>query len=92
VVAIPGDIALHETLYREPSAIVKQANPVICPSPEELQQLAAMLNRGQAVTILGGAGCAGAHAELMALAGKLKSPLSQPCAGANTFSMTIPTT
>src|SRR6266436_3543550 len=75
VVAIPGDIALHETLYREPSAIVKQANPVICPSPEELQQLAAMLNRGQAVTILGGAGCAGAHAELMALAGKLKSPI-----------------
>ena len=34
-----------------------------------------MLNRGQAVTILGGAGCAGAHAELMALAGKLKSPI-----------------
>ncbi len=75
VVAIPGDIALREALYREPSAIVKQANPVICPSPEELQQLAAMLNRGQAVTILGGAGCAGAHAELMALAGKLKSPI-----------------
>jgi len=75
VVAIPGDIALREAVYREPSAIVKQANPVICPSPEELQQLAAMLNRGQAVTILGGAGCAGAHAELMALAGKLKSPI-----------------
>ena len=75
VVAIPGDIALRETLYREPSASVKQANPVICPSPEELQQLAAVLNRGQAVTILGGAGCAGAHAELMALAGKLKSPI-----------------
>src|SRR6266567_2828167 len=75
VVAIPGDIALREAPYREPSAILKQANPVICPSPEELQQLAAMLNRGQAVTILGGAGCAGAHAELMALAGKLKSPI-----------------
>jgi len=75
VVAIPGDIALREALYREPSAIVKQANPVICPSPEELQQLAAMLNRGQAVTTLAGAGCAGAHAELMALAGKLKSPI-----------------
>src|SRR5712675_2807549 len=47
VVAIPGDIALRETVYRKPSAIVKQASPVICPSPEELQQLAAMLNRGQ---------------------------------------------
>src|SRR5712675_2359418 len=31
VVAIPGDIALREALYREPSAILKQANPVICP-------------------------------------------------------------
>src|ERR1700745_1946901 len=39
VVTIPGDIALHEADYRKPSAIVKQANPVICPSPEELQRL-----------------------------------------------------
>ena len=75
VVAIPGDIALREAVYREPSAIVKPAHPVISPSPEELQQLAGLLNRGRAVTILGGAGCAGAHAELMALGGKLKSPI-----------------
>ena len=75
VVAIPGDIALREAAYREPSAIVKPAHPVVCPSPEELQQLAGLLKRGRAVTILGGAGCAGAHAELMAAADKLKSPI-----------------
>ena len=75
VVAIPGDIALREAIYREPSGIVKPANPVVSPSVEELQQLADMLNRGRAITILGGAGCAGAHAELMAVAGKLKSPI-----------------
>ena len=75
VVAIPGDIALREAVYREPSAIVKPAHPVVSPSPEELQQLAGLLNRGRAVTILGGAGCAGAHAQLMAVAGKLKSPI-----------------
>jgi pyruvate dehydrogenase (quinone) len=34
-----------------------------------------MLNGGKAITILGGAGCAGAHAELMAVADKLKSPI-----------------
>jgi len=75
VVAIPGDIALREAIYRQPSGIVKPANPVVSPSVEELQQLADMLNRGRAITILGGAGCAGAHAELMAVAGKLKSPI-----------------
>ena len=75
VVAIPGDIALREAIYRQPSGIVKPANPVVSPAVEELQQLAYMLNRGRAITILGGAGCAGAHAELMAVAGKLKSPI-----------------
>jgi pyruvate dehydrogenase (quinone) len=34
-----------------------------------------MLNESKSVTILAGAGCAGAHAELMRLAGKLKSPI-----------------
>jgi len=75
VVAIPGDIALREAEYRRPSAIVKPANPIVYPSGDEIQQLAGLLNRGRAVTILGGAGCAGAHAELMAVAGKLKSPI-----------------
>ena len=75
VVAIPGDIALRKTTYRKPSAVVKPANPVLSPSPDEIRQLAGMLNSGKAVTILGGAGCAGAHAELMAVAGKLNSPI-----------------
>ncbi len=75
VVAIPGDIALQSGTYRKPSASVKPTFPVLTPSPDELQQLARLLNQGKAVTILGGAGCAGAHAELMAAAGKLQSPM-----------------
>jgi pyruvate dehydrogenase (quinone) len=75
VVAIPGDIALQKTTYRKPSASVKPAKPVLSPSPEEIRQLAGLLNGGKAVTILGGAGCAGAHAELIAVASKLKSPI-----------------
>jgi pyruvate dehydrogenase (quinone) len=54
---------------------VKPANPVLSPSPEEIRQLAELLNSGEAFTILGGAGYAGAHAELMAVADKLKSPI-----------------
>jgi len=75
VVALPGDVALREAPYRKPSASVRPANPVICPSQDEITQLAGVLNSGRAVTILAGAGCAGAHAELMAVAGKLKSPI-----------------
>ncbi|MGC9943778.1 MAG: ubiquinone-dependent pyruvate dehydrogenase [Verrucomicrobiota bacterium] len=75
VVAIPGDIALQRTEYRKPSAILKPATPVIRPSTDEIERLAELLNQAGSVTILGGAGCAGAHAELMAVAGKLQSPI-----------------
>src|ERR1700756_4139331 len=75
VVAIPGDIALKEAKYRQPSATIKACHPEVSPSEDEVKQLAALLSLGKAVTILGGAGCAGAHAELMELAGKLKSPI-----------------
>ena len=36
------------------------------------------LDRAQKVTILGGAGCEGAHTQLMALAAKLKSVARKP--------------
>jgi pyruvate dehydrogenase (quinone) len=75
VVAIPGDIALKPATYRKPSATIKPCHPVVRPSDEEIKSLASLLNEGKAVTILGGAGCAGAHTELMQLAGKLKSPI-----------------
>ena len=75
VVAIPGDIALKETKYRKPSAAIKACHPEVIPSEDEVKRLAELLEEGKAVTILGGAGCAGAHSELMELAGKLKSPI-----------------
>ena len=75
VIAIPGDIALERANYRKPSAAIKACHPVVSPSEDEVQQLAALLNEGKAITILGGAGCAGAHSQLMELAGKLKSPI-----------------
>jgi pyruvate dehydrogenase (quinone) len=75
VVAIPGDVALRQARYRKPSASIKPCRPELSPSEDEIKELGELLNRGEAVTILGGAGCAGAHAELMQLAGKLKSPI-----------------
>jgi pyruvate dehydrogenase (quinone) len=75
VVAIPGDIALKQANYRKPSAAIKACHPEVSPSADEIEQLATLLNQSDAITILGGAGCAGAHGELMQLAGKLKSPI-----------------
>jgi pyruvate dehydrogenase (quinone) len=49
--------------------------PELRPNPGELLRLAAILNAPGSVTMLCGAGCAGAHAEVLALAGKLKAPI-----------------
>ncbi|MBV8377473.1 MAG: ubiquinone-dependent pyruvate dehydrogenase [Verrucomicrobia bacterium] len=75
VVAISVDVALRQTPYRKPSASIKRLQPLLQPSAEEVSRLADFLNKGRSVTILAGAGCAGAHAELLQLAEKLKSPI-----------------
>jgi pyruvate dehydrogenase (quinone) len=72
--------------YHEPS-------PTVCPSEEELNVLADLLNRSKKVTILGGAGCAGAHAELIEFAGKLQAPIVHAYrVERNSSSMTIHST
>src|SRR3984885_8053076 len=53
VVAIPGDIALKQAEYRKPSAVVRPAKPVLCPSADETRRLAELLNKAGTVTILG---------------------------------------
>src|SRR5712692_8868906 len=75
VVVLPGDVALQETEGRAPRASFPKPETRVCPSEDELNQLAAVLNTAERPTILGGAGCAGAHDELTALAGKLKAPI-----------------
>ncbi len=75
VVAIPGDVALRDAVITEPRLHFHDAKPTVCPSGEELGTLAALLNRSKKTTILAGAGCAGAHGELIELAGKLKVPI-----------------
>jgi pyruvate dehydrogenase (quinone) len=75
VVSLPGDVALREAVERSPRLHFPEPSPNVCPSEKELETLAAILNRAENITILGGAGCAGAHAELIALAGKLQAPI-----------------
>ncbi len=75
VVVLPGDVALRDAVEQGSRLHFPEPKPSVCPSDEELTTLAKVLNNSKKTTILGGAGCAGAHAELIALAGKLKAPI-----------------
>src|SRR6266481_6055988 len=75
VVTIPGDVSLLEAGEQEPRIRFREQQTTVCPSDEEITLLAKVLNDSEKVTILGGAGCAGAHAELIELAGKLNAPI-----------------
>jgi pyruvate dehydrogenase (quinone) len=75
VVALPGDVALREASQRLSRSQFPEPSPLVCPSDDELAALAKLLDGATRVTILGGAGCAGAHAELIELAGRLNAPV-----------------
>ncbi|HEY4251302.1 MAG TPA: ubiquinone-dependent pyruvate dehydrogenase, partial [Roseomonas sp.] len=74
VVVLPGDVAL-QPLDAVPAAWVAPKPPRILPPEADVARLAAMLNETGRITLLCGAGCAGAHAEVLALAEKLKAPI-----------------
>jgi len=75
VIALPGDIALRDAVEKAPRLRFPQPKPTICPSDDEINILAELLNSSIKITILAGAGCAGAHAELIGLADKLQAPI-----------------
>jgi pyruvate dehydrogenase (quinone) len=75
VVVIPGDVLQRECPEPPLALGIHHSASVVCPSILELRLAADFLNRAEKVTILGGAGCAGAHEQLVALAGKLKAPI-----------------
>src|ERR1700690_3376211 len=68
VVVIPGDVLARECSDSPLALGIHQSASVVCPSVKELEQAADILNRAEKVTILGGAGCEGAHDELVAVA------------------------
>src|SRR5438874_6920724 len=75
VIALPGDVALRDAVEQEPQLHFSEQKPKVCPSDDEITALAKILNQAKKITILGGAGCAGAHAELIEMAGKLNAPI-----------------
>jgi pyruvate dehydrogenase (quinone) len=75
VVVLPGDVALQEAVSSRPFIPFEQPKAVVSPSKEEITRLAKVLNSAHKVTILGGAGCASAHSELIQIAGILQAPI-----------------
>jgi pyruvate dehydrogenase (quinone) len=74
VVVIPGDVALSPATAEVAPWLVPVA-PVIVPPKSEIEKLAALLNKGGRITLFCGAGCAGAHDEVVELARRLKAPI-----------------
>ncbi|PPF44455.1 ubiquinone-dependent pyruvate dehydrogenase [Pseudoclavibacter sp. AY1F1] len=75
VVVIPGEIFLKESAGRRKSAPILPAKTVVRPADGELARAASILNLAKKVTILGGAGTQGAHAQLLAAAEALQAPI-----------------
>ncbi|PRB72350.1 ubiquinone-dependent pyruvate dehydrogenase [Arthrobacter sp. MYb213] len=74
VLVISGDVALSQMDRVLTQEIVK-TNPRVVPNEVELERAAQLLQSSAKVTILAGAGTAGAHAEVMELADKLAAPI-----------------
>ncbi len=83
VIVVPGDVALKPAPGRAPSAVpgLLPPAPIVRPAEAELDALASLLNGADRVTLFCGRGCAGAHPQLMKLAGALKSPIVHALGG-----------
>ena len=75
VVVVPGEVFLSESPAVWKVRPILKTESVIRPDDRSLAAAAEVLNRSSRVTILAGAGCAGAHDELIAIAGALKAPV-----------------
>lgn len=75
VIILPGDIALHTAVNQPSRLYLAEPTPNTCPTDSELTEVAQLLSTSKKITIFGGAGCAGAHGELIELAERLKAPI-----------------
>lgn len=75
VLVLPGDVALSEAPAASPRHWVAEQPQRVVPTPTEIDRLVGLLNQAKAPAILAGAGCAGAHTELVSVAKALKAPI-----------------
>lgn len=81
VIVIPGDIMLQKMSVDAKYNLTLPAPAAVIPNTESLNEVAKVLNESKRVTFLCGAGCQGAHKEVVALAQKLKAPIVHALGG-----------
>lgn len=89
---IPGDILSAKVDLAPPSAPLVAGTGIRLPGTSCLERAVRELNGSNAITILAGAGCEGAHAELLTAAHALQAPIVHSCAARNSSNTTIPST
>ena len=72
VVVVPGEVFLADAPRVARPARMRECHSVIRPDEGSLAAAAQILNAARRVTILAGAGCAGAHDQLIGLAAALR--------------------
>jgi pyruvate dehydrogenase (quinone) len=75
VLVVPGDVLVQSADDVRAAAAIRSSSSVARPGDAELDAAAGALNRAERITILAGAGCAGAHDEVIAIAAALQAPV-----------------
>ncbi len=76
VLVLPGDVAASKMTSGELEHRIFPPRPRIQPCASDLKKLADLLNDADRVTLFGGAGCSGAHGEVLELAKRLQAPIA----------------
>ncbi|WP_155371441.1 ubiquinone-dependent pyruvate dehydrogenase [Catellatospora vulcania] len=75
VIVVPGEVFLADAPAGAEPMSIRPVTPMVRPDDASLDAAAAVLNAAERVTILAGAGCAGAHDRLLDVAGALQAPV-----------------
>jgi pyruvate dehydrogenase (quinone) len=76
VLVLPGDVASSKMTSKDLEHRVFRARPSVQPCGTDLKKLADLLNDADRISVFGGAGCAGAHDEVLELAERLQAAVA----------------
>ena len=92
VLVVPGEVFLEDAADPSRATTVRPTSSIVRPDDASIAAAARLLNDAARVTILAGAGCQGAHDELIALADGSRLLSCMPCAARSGWSTTTRTT
>ncbi|NMR21111.1 pyruvate dehydrogenase [Cellulomonas fimi] len=81
VLTLPGDVADLEAAEPLPDVLTRTRPPRVVPDAEDVATLAQAIDAAKKVTIFAGAGCRGAHDDVLALADKIAAPVGHSLRG-----------